>query len=247
LIVAGKGGILYLKSNENMKIRKEILNFATTRQSFSRKDLLENFSNLSKEALSKQLYKLIENNRLERISQGIYRLPASLFAASEEIKLLNNLLKTHFPFANFCLWSSNVLLPFMHHIPNLNFIFIDVENDAAESVFNFLKSNLSKSIYICPDKEELNRYITGTETIIIRHLVSESPLQIVEDIPMPTFEKILVDVVCDVEFDFMQGTEITYFYRNVMERNKINKRKLLRYASRRGRRKKVEQLYENAL
>ena len=230
-----------------MEIRKEILNFATTRQSFSRKELLEKFSNLSKEALSKQLYKLIENNRLERVSQGVYRLPASLFAVSEEIKQLNQLLKTHFPFAEFCLWSSDALLPFMHHVPNLNFVFVDVETDAAESAFNFLKSNLSKSIYICPDKEELNRYITGTEAIIIRHLVSESPLQTVENTTVPTLEKVLVDIAGDVEFDFMQGAEITYFYRNVMERNKVNKKKLLRYASRRGRHKEVEQLYKSAL
>jgi predicted transcriptional regulator of viral defense system len=230
-----------------MNISNEILRFATSRQTFSRKELVENFSDLSEKSLSQQLYRLLKSNRLKRVKQGIYRLPVSLFAVSEEIKQLNETLKNQFPFADFCLWSSDVLMPFMHHIPNLNFIYIDVENDVAESAFNFLKSNQKKSIFFRPSREEFNRYIAGTETIIVRGLVSESPLQTVENVSVPTLEKVLVDIAGDVEFDFLQGAEITYFYRNVMERNKINKRKLLRYASRRGRREEVEQLYNNAL
>jgi len=63
----------------------------------------------------------------------------------------------------------------------------------------------------------------------------------------PSIEKILVDVAGDVEFDFLQGAEITYFYSNVIERHNINKSKLIRYATRRGRRQEVEQLFNNAL
>ena len=202
---------------------------------------------MSEKSLSQQIYRLLKTNRLERIKQGVYRLPVSLFAVSEERKQLNEILKKQFPFADFCLWSSDVLMPFMHHIPNLNFIYVDVENDVAESAFNFLKSNQTKSIFFRPNKEEFNRYIAGTEAIIIRGLISESPLQTIENVLVPTLEKVLVDIAGDVEFDFLQGAEITYFYRNVIERHKINKRKLLRYASRRGRREEVEQLYNNAL
>jgi hypothetical protein len=230
-----------------MSISDEIIKFATSRQSFSRRELIENFSNLSEKSLSQQLYRLLKSNRLERVKQSIYRLPISLFVVSEEIKQLNEILKKQFPFANFCLWSSDVLMPFMHHIPNLNFIYVDVENEVAESVFNFLKSNQIKSIFFRPSKEEYERYIAGTETIIVRGLVSESPLQKVGNVQTPTLEKVLVDIAGDVEFDFLQGAEITYFYQNVVEQNEINKRKLLRYASRRGRRKEVEQLYNNAI
>jgi len=230
-----------------MNISNEIIKFATNKQSFSRKELFENFCNLPEKSLSQQLYRLLKTNRLERIKQGFYRLPISLFAVSDEIKQLNEILKQQFPFADFCFWSSDVLMPFMHHIPNLNFIYVDVENDVAESVFNFLKSNQTKSIFFRPNKEEFYRYITGKEAIIIRGLISESPLQTIENVLVPTLEKVLVDIAGDMEFDFLQGAEITYFYRNVLERHEINKRKLLRYASRRGRREEVEQLYNNAL
>jgi predicted transcriptional regulator of viral defense system len=230
-----------------MNISNKILQFAANKQSFSRKELFENFCNLSEKSLSQQLYRLLKTNRLERVKQGVYRLPVSLFAVSDEIKQLNERLKKHFPFADFCFWSSHVVMPFMHHVPNLNFIYVDVEHDVAESVFNFLKGNQTKSIFFRPSKDEFDRYISGTNAIIVRQLVSESPLQTVENVCVPTLEKVLVDIAGDVEFDFMQGAEITYFYRNVLERNEINKKKLLRYASRRGRREEVEQLYNNAL
>jgi len=230
-----------------MKISTEILKFAANKQFFSRKELIENFCNLSEKSLSQHLYRLVKTNRLERTRQGVYQLPVSLFSISEEIKQLNEILKNQFPFVDFCFWSSDVLMPFMHHLPNLNFIYIDVENDVVESVFNFLKSNQKKTIFIRPSKEDFSRYITGTESIIVRGLVSESPLQIIGNVFVPTLEKVLVDIAGDVEFDFLQGAEITYFYRNVLEHNEINKRKLLRYASRRGRKTKVEQLYNNSL
>ncbi|GHT68662.1 hypothetical protein AGMMS50239_34200 [Bacteroidia bacterium] len=230
-----------------MSISTEILNFAIDKQRFSRKALLDNFDNVPKKSLEQQLYRLLKNKRLERVEQGVYRLPVSVFAVSDELKQIFQLLKNKFPFADFCIWSSDVLMPFMHHIPNLNYIYIDVENDVAESAFNFLKGNQSKAVFFRPTNEEYYRYIVGKQVIIVRNLVSESPLQIIENVKVPRLEKVLVDIAGDVEFDFLQGAEITYFYRNVLERNEINKRKLLRYASRRGRRTEVEQLYDNAL
>jgi hypothetical protein len=230
-----------------MSISTEIIRFASDKQSFSRKELLENFRNLSEKSLSQQLYRLLKNNHLERVKQGVYRLPILLFAVSDEVKQLNELLKSQFPFADFCFWSSDVLLPFMHHIPVLNYIFVDVENDVAESAFNFLKTNQTKSIFFRPNKEDYNRYIVGKKAIIVRGLISESPLQTIENVQTPTLEKVLVDIAGDVEFDFLQGAEISYFYRNVIENHEINKRKLLRYASRRGRHEEVAQLFNNAL
>ncbi|MDR3287360.1 MAG: hypothetical protein LBT27_07950 [Prevotellaceae bacterium] len=196
--------------------------------------------------------RLVKNERLKRIDRGIYSLPLSSkrsfnISVSNELKQLNGQLKTQFPFASFCLWDSYTILPYMHHIPNLNYIYVDVEREIMESVFNFLNANQTKRVFLCPDKDEFNRYIIGIEAIIIRSLVSESPMQIIETIPTPSLEKILVDIISDVEFDFLQGVEMSYFYRNIIEDHSINKSKLLRYATRRGRRAEVEQLYNNAL
>ena len=135
-------------------------------------------------------------------------------------------------------------MPFMHHIPNLNYVYIDVEREAMENVFHFLKEKLQKPVFISPNKEEYQRYITGNAAVIIRVLISEAPLQNIGDLSITTIEKILVDIIGDIEFHFLQGAEISHFYHNVLDKHNINKKKLIRYATRRGRREQVEQLYK---
>ena len=194
----------------------------------------------------------MKDGRLLRVKRGVYALPETTkhsftVEISEELKQLNESLKTPFPFAKYCIWSSDVFMPLMHHIPNLNYIYVDVECDASESIFNFLKNNQINRVFFRPDKETFNRYIAGTKAIIVRQLISEAPLQVIESLYVPTLEKILVDIVCSMEFGFLQGAEMSYFYKNAMERYSINRSKLIRYASRRGRRQEVEQLYNEAL
>jgi len=230
-----------------MSISTSILNFAAGRLSFSRSELLEYLSDLSDNSLSQQLYRLVKANRLERIGHGIYRLPASYLPISNEMEEINSKLKEQFPFVHFCLWSSDFIMPFMHHIPELNYIYIDVEREATEAIFYFLKNELHRPVFFRPSKEEYQRYIVGNQAVIIRALISESPLLSLNNMQVPTLEKILVDIVDDIEFDFLQGTEILYFYRNVLDSKKINKRKLFRYATRRGRLNQVKKLYNDAL
>jgi len=234
----------------------DILNFAVTHKVFTRKELITHLKNQTKveslRSLSERLDRLLKSKQLIRLERGVYGLPATskkgfMAFVSDEIKQLNLQLKTQFPFVNFCVWSSKTIAPYMHHIPNLNYTYIDVERDVTESVFDFLNNNSSVRVFLCPDQDDFSRYINGTESIIVRTLISEAPLQMLEGFNTPSIEKILVDAAGDVEFDFLQGAEITYFYRNVAERHNINKSKLMRYATRRGRRQEVEQLYNNAL
>lgn len=234
----------------------DILNFAVTHKVFTRKELIAHLKNQTKvdslRSLSERLDRLLKSQQLIRLERGIYGLPATskksfMAFVSDEIKQLNLQLKTQFPFVNFCVWSSKTIAPYMHHVPSLNYTYIDVERDVTESVFDFLNNNSSVRVFLCPDQDDFSRYINGTESIIVRTLISEAPLQVLEGFNTPSIEKILVDVAGDVEFDFLQGAEITYFYSNVIERHNINKSKLMRYATRRGRRQEVDELFNNAL
>ncbi len=234
----------------------DILHFATTNSQFTRKELIaymeKQKQTVSPNALSIQLNRLLESNGLVRLERGVYCMPATsqrnfIPFNSDEIRQLNLQLKEQFPFANYCVWSSKTLTSYMHHIPNLNYIYIDVERDVTESVFNYLKDNSNIRVFICPDSENFNRYINGSESIIVRTLISEAPLHMLEGFKIPTIEKILVDIVGDVEFEFIQGAEISDFYKNIIGQHSINNRKLMRYASRRGRRQQVDNLINNVL
>lgn len=229
----------------------DILKFAYKHKVFTRKELI---SNLKSEdqinsigVLSEQLNRFLKSGQLIRIKRGVYKLPDDArkdfsIVCSEEMKKINQQLKTQFPFADYCLWSGSSLLPYMHHMPSLSFVLVDVEREVAEAVFNLLNSDSSKRVYLMPSLTDFERYINTNEAIIIRSLISESPLQLVDGIKTPTIEKILVDIIGDVEFSFLQGVEINYVYNTIFEKHNINKNKLLRYASRRGRKQLIEDL-----
>lgn len=234
-----------------MVTTNDILNFAVNHKVFSRKELIANLKSQNQlenpASLSEQLNRLLKSGQLIRLEHGIYTLPDKTkkdfsIVCSEEMKRINQQLKTQFPFTAFCIWPGSTLLPYMHHIPSLGSMFVDVERDAAESVFNLLNSDSSKRVYLMPSSTDFERYINTNEAIVIRPLTSESPLKLVDDINTPTIEKIMVDIVGDVEFSFLQGVEINYVYNTIFEKHNINKNKLLRYASRRGRKQLVEEL-----
>ncbi len=234
-----------------MVTTSDILNFAFTHRVFTRKELIANLKSEeqigSPGTLSEQLNRLLKSGQLIRIERGVYKLPDNAqkdfsVICSEKMRSLNQQIKTQFPFVAYCIWPGSVLLPYMHHIPNLGFILVDVEREVAESVFNLLNSDATLRVYLMPSLTDFERYINTNEAIIIRPLTSESPLQLTDGINTPAIEKILVDIVGDVEFSFLQGVEINYVYNTIFEKHNINKNKLLRYASRRGRRQEVEEL-----
>ena len=234
-----------------MVTTNEILNFAFTNKVFTRKELIAKLKREdqigSPGSLSEQLNRLLKSGQLVRIDRGVYKLTVNArknfsVLCTEEMRQINQQIKNHFPFVDYCLWSASTLMPYMHHIPNLNLLFVDVEREVAESVFNLLNADNNKRIFLKPTLTDFERYVSTNNAIIIRPLISESPLQLVEGINTPTIEKILVDIVGDVEFYFLQGSEINYVFTTFFERHSINKNKLLRYATRRGRKEEVEQL-----
>ena len=88
------------------------------------------------------------------------------------------------------------------------------------------------------------RYINLDErNVFVKNLVSEAPLQKNEDIPIPTLEKLLVDIYSDPDFSYLQGSEYIRIAENAMTIFNINKTKLLRYAKRRGVKEELEQIY----
>lgn len=234
-----------------MVTKNDILNFAYTHKVFTRKELITNLKSEDHIGLpgifSEQLSRLLKSRQLVRIERGIYKLSDNVkknfsVVCSEEMKQINQQIKSQFPFVDYCLWSTSTLMPYMHHIPNLNLLFVDVEREVTESVFYFLNSDSTKRVFLQPSLTDFEQYISANEAIIIRPLISESPLQLIEGINTPTIEKVLVDIVADVEFSFLQGSEINYVYTTIFEKHNVNKNKLLRYAARRGRKEEVEKL-----
>ena len=67
----------------------------------------------------------------------------------------------------------------------------------------------------------------------MKNLVSEAPLQEVSGIPMPTLEKLMVDILRDSDFFYLQGSESEHIIENAFRMYSVNRSRLFRYSNRR--------------
>ena len=236
-----------------MTTTQVILNYAIARGGiFKRKELLQEVDNqhikIKEGALDLQLNRLYSAGRLLRKGRGMYMLnggnmPYFVYLPSTFEKNVQIGLKKLFPLLDICVWSPKILSSFMQHIPNIGYVFVDVEKDGMEQVFNALHNmKLDRNILIAPNKQECEQYLMGSNAIVVRQLIGQSPLTTIDGCTVPCIEKILVDAVGDKELYFASGAEIYNIYENSREKYNVNLRKLLRYASRRNRKYQVERI-----
>ena len=129
----------------------------------------------------------------------------------------------------------------MLHQPGKFYFIVEVENDAADSVFYLLKK-YKYSVFLKPTKELLNRYLPDDKEVwIIKSLVSESPVQNIKGIQTTTLEKLLVDLFTDTDIlDAQQGTEKDRIFAEALEKYIVNENKMLRYAARRRKKEQID-------
>ena len=238
-----------------MTASEAILNYAAKQGGvFRRKELLQEIArqqtDIKASAITLQINRLIASGSIRRIGRGEYELdknglPEFIYLPSEEEKSIFMKLKQLFPFLDICIWSPKVLASYMLHVPNIGYTFVDVEKDGMETVFHVLQDmELGRNILLSPSPTDCERYLTGSNAIVVRQLIGQSPLTMVDGCIVPRIEKILVDVLGDNELFFASGSETYNIYEFAFERNQINKSKLLRYASRRNRKEKVVQIIQ---
>ena len=169
----------------DMVTTNDILNFAFNNNVFTRKELIANLKGASKTcssgSLSEQLNRLLKLGQLVRVDRGVYKLSANVrkefsVMISKEMREIDQQIKNHFPFINYCLWTGSALTSYMLHVQNQSHIFIDIEREVAESCFNFLITDNNKRVFLMPTLTDFERYISAGDAIIIRPLISESPL-----------------------------------------------------------------------
>ena len=122
---------------------------------------------------------------------------------------------------------------------------METDRDSTETVFNFLKDE-SRDVYLRPDKEMIYRYVDmDNRVLFVKSLVSEAPLQKVSGVPMPTLEKLLVDILRDADFFYLQGSESERIIENAFNLYAVNRSRLFRYADRRKAKEELSSIIEN--
>lgn len=230
-------------------VKRNIVESIPKSQTFSAKDIMEAIKDKTGilpplTTVRWCLYDLRKKNIIERVSRGVYQLSCKKqfqFVVNAQIEQINALIKERFPFIRYCVWDGSSLASLMHHIAINNTIYVEAERDAVESVFNVLREP-SKNVFINPDGQLMERYIDLSQNpIIVKTLISESPLDKIGDIPTPSFEKIIVDICFDADFQYLAGSELN----NIIDNSRIytiDRSKLLRYASRKNKREQMQKL-----
>lgn len=194
-------------------------------------------SNIKASTVNWRIYTLVQKGILKRVGRGKLAFGDGkiyLPEISSKIKSINKKLKKKFPYLEFCIWNTSSINEFMIHQPGRFFILIEVEKDATESVFYFLKEE-KHSVFVEPTSDIIEKYLFDErETLIVKSLVTEAPLQNIDGIKTVTLEKMLVDIFCDdVIFVAHQGYEMRTIFQEAMIKYAVNENRMLRYADRR--------------
>ncbi len=212
------------------------------RESFSREELLDFYRyfepELKETTFRWRIYHLKSKQVITPISRGQFTLsfkPVFIPDLEDAERKIFSKLEKQFPSLKICIWSTKIANEFMLHIPGKFITILQVEKEAIESVYSFLKGQNFPNVFIEPKEKEIERYIYESETaIVLKSLVSKSPTQKVKTVATTTLEKLIVDLYCDKKlFAAFQGSELVHIVNNAYKRYSIDFTKLFHYAKRR--------------
>lgn len=208
---------------------------------FNRQQILQSFRNagyqLSDASFYKKLASLVEDGYLARVGNGLYCLPEKNTKPyhheySDLATEVASLIQKQYPLVDFSILELIQLNGFVNHQLAHNALFLSVESDATEFVFNLLKDRYFGKVLVHPTPEIYHRYWSGN-MIVINKLTTESPKG--TKIPWHTrLEKLLVDIVADpILLESVSESEYPTIYEDAFSMFVIDESCLFRYAARR--------------
>lgn len=235
-------------------LQSHIKNYFKAKSKLAKEELVgaikKDFPDWSDNTINAYISRLKNDGLISNPARGVYELGAAHHfnpKVSPQLKKLYKNISSEFPFIKFCVWDTAWLNDFMRHQPFKSFTVIEVEKDAAESVFSFV-SEIYKLVFINPDEEMFDRYIGNLDkVVIVKNLVSEAPLSEIGKVIIPSLEKLLVDMLIDQELFSAQQGEINFIMKSALKKYSINELKMKRYAVRRNREEKLEKLINTTL
>lgn len=220
------------------RLKKEFIG----RESFSREELFDFYRqfepDLKETTFRWRIHHLKGNKIITTIKRGRFTLSYKPIFKPEIGKIekkISDKIEKQFDQLKFCIWSTKITHEFMLHIPGKVITILQVEKDALEPVYSFLKKEKIRNVFIEPEEKEIERYIYEVENaFILQSLVSKSPTQKVNKVTTTTLEKLIVDLYCDKKlFAAFQGSELVHILNNAYSRYSIDFTKLFNYSKRR--------------
>ncbi len=231
----------YLKILENEK-------------SFSRSELMETMKNdgknISEASFKVELQKLLKEGSIIRVGRNAYCVAKDgvgvySYEYSDDAKNIAKILKQKFPFLNFTIMDFVQLNEFVNHQLAHNVIFLSVEDDLGDFVFDALKEVYPGKVLIYPTIEMYHQYWYDG-MIVIGKLVSEAPMGQNEKWNT-RLEKLLVDISTNsILKSSVSEAELPNIYEEAFAKYPIDESCMFRYAKRRGAEKKIREFIKKS-
>ena len=185
--------------------------------------------------------RMVLSGSIKRVGRNQYMINSDLneysYPYSDTSLEIAAKIKTVHPYLDFRIFELVQLNEFVNHQIAHNIIFLYVEKGLEGDVFVTLNENHSVSVLIKPDADTLFRYLSN-DTIVIGSLPSESPKGNT-DFWATCLEKLLVDIAVDKLLSkIVYHGEYPEIYHEAFRKYRINRNKMMRYARRRGAKKK---------
>ena len=218
--------------------------------SYSRKDILNllrnEYPDASEDSLSYRLRKMQDDNQFIRIGRNHYTVSSEKkiyrYSYSDTASEIADHLCQNFYELDFRIFELVQLNEFMNHQIAHNTIFLSVEQDLTDFVFDSLVRRYPGKTMLKPKPDDYFRYRQDDE-IVISRLPTESPKG-TEMTWHSRLEKILVDITVDkLQRQIIPPSEYGNIFHNAYECYFLDEKTMIRYARRRG----AEAKFESAL
>lgn len=202
-----------------------------------------------------RVYDLRQKGIIRIVSKGVYTLsskPQYMPNLSEKGGKIARLFLRKLSGSDYCISETAWLNELSTHQTSFSAIILEIEKDLLESAFFFLKTEI-KDLYLQPSEKEMEIYVLEKEEpVIMKPLISRSPIQKKKDknqtINIPHLEKLLVDIYCERQiYFFYSGAELENIFNNAFDRYAINISRLQNYAKRRGKAPEIEEFISQEL
>ena len=217
---------------------------------FTRKELLESFRMagymLSEASFYKKVEELVKNGQIIRVGRNVYSLPDGKrltyeYKYSELAEEVAQEITQQYPYVNFSIFEFVQLNDFVNHLIAHNVIFLSVEADIMDFVFETLRDKYPGKVLINPTVEIYHQYWSDN-MIVLGKLTTEAPKG--QKVSWHTrLEKLLVDIMAEpLLLASISRAEYPHIYEDAFDRYIVDENGLFRYASRRKVTKKIKEL-----
>ena len=190
-----------------------------------------------------KIHSLVNRGVIYSVGRGLYRFGKKpLFKPNiyTRTEIIADIMRRRLPFAKYCQWDMHVANAFSTYMLNTQLYFVDVERDVVDAAYHEILKTYRRTVLYRNFSEDLPYY---NGYIVVRNMAIDAPTIDIDDKPMASLEKILVDFALDRIFPF-SDIEIVDIYANATADYSVNTSRMLRYAGRRGRRDVIEEILD---